>query len=457
MQVLNFQNTDGSMKRWLFKLALVLALATVFPAYFSSSTFAQGFGTRRTKVILYPKQAPRVFPTATNFAVKISTTTSIRTDHLRQIKESLEQSLPSFDRRFKLVAARPETIISCTISELTAFSQYETHYRAVQGTIGTHREVDAAGNSTTVPDTGTVLEPFTLTVLEGHLTAKYETKDAATGKILDADTLTVDFRDGYVLQAPSTNTLYQALIKNLVMLITSRFVIDFQNVAVSLPRGKLQQASELLQNGKWNSALEALEATPAFKKADDEAYRLYALGVAYEGLAYETPFLRPTKDYLEQAAIYYAQAKQKNSGEIEFQSSTTRVQDLLASYQKIESNVQAYETGERKKSVETALVSDIQKRYGSNEFVNNNTVISWVKSGAEEREIAKRLRNFKSRYFDLTPSGMSALNNSGVGAVVIDAMREAMRGKPYDGKTRRKWTELNDGNLLGFYPHLLIW
>jgi hypothetical protein len=442
------------MKRWLLNFALV---STVALSVASASVFAQGFGTRRTKMILYPKQAPRVFPVATNFAVKVSTSTLMRSDHLRQIKEGIEKSLPSFDRRFKLVASRPETIISCTITELTAFSQYETHYRAVQGTVGTHREVDAAGNSTTVPDTGTVLEPFTLTVLEGHLTATYETRDTATGIILDADKLTVDFRDGFDLRAPSANTLYQAMIKNLVMLVTSRFVIDFQSVAVSLPKGNLRPASELLQNGKWNSALAVLQTVPTFKNSDDEAYRLYALGLAYEGLAYETPYLRPTKDYLEQAANYYAQAKQKNSGEIEFQSSTTRVQDLLASYQKIEPAVQAFETGERKKSVETALVSDIQKRFGSDEFVNNNTVITWVKSGAEEREIARRLLGFKSRYFDLSPSGMSALNSSGVGAVVIDAMREAMRGKPYDGKSRRKWTELNDGNLLGFYPHLMAW
>lgn len=456
MQVLAFQRTGCSMKNLLLILALVLAFVVALPIQ-SAPAFAQGFGARRAKMILYPKQAPRVFPLGTNFSVKVSTNALIRYDYLRQIKEGLEKSLPSFDRRFKLVASRPETIISCAISELTAFSQYETHYRAVQGTIGTHREVDAAGNSTTVPDTGTVLEPFTLTVLEGHLTATYETKDATTGRILDADTLTVDFRDGYDAKAPATTTLYQALIKNFVMLVTSRFVIDFQTVAVSLPKGKLKHASELLQNGMWNSALEDLQATPALKKAEDEAYRLYALGLAYEGLAYETPFLRPTRDYLEQAGSYYGLAKQKNPGEIDFQSSVSRVQDLLASYRKIESNVLAFETGERKKSVETLLVSDIQKRFGSDEFVNNNTVISWVKSGVEEREIAKRLLGFKSRYFDLSPSGMSALNNSGVGAVVIDAMREAMRGKPYEGRTRRKWTELNDGNLLGFYPHLLIW
>jgi hypothetical protein len=444
------------MKRKLLNVALILAFVAALPVY-HPSTFAQGFGARRARMILYPKHAPRVFPLATNFAVKISTSALIRPDQLRQIKEGIEKSLPSYDRRFKLVTGKPETLISCTISELTAFAQYETHYRAVEGTIGTHREIDAAGNSTTVADRGMVLEPFTLTVLEGHLTGSYETRDMGTGKVLDADTLTVDFRDGYDGKAPATGTLYQAMIKNFVMLVTSRFVIDFQSVSVSLPRGKLKRASDLLQNGKWNSALEALQQLASFNKNDEEAYRLYALGLAYEGLAYETPFLQPTEDYIEQAGIYFALAKQHYGGEAEFQTSATRVQELLASYQKIQSNVQAYETGERKKSIETSLILDIQKRFGSDEFVNNNTVITWVKSGADESEVARRLLNFKSRYFDLTPNGISMLNRSGVSAVVIDAMREAMRGKPYEGKTQRKWTELNDGNLLGFYPHLLVW
>ncbi|MEW6127859.1 MAG: hypothetical protein AB1757_12545 [Acidobacteriota bacterium] len=445
------------MNKLSINLVFVLTVLVASTVLLPSQTLAQGLGSRKNRMVLYPKQAPRVFPVGANFAVKVSTTALIRSDHLRQIKDGIEKSLANYDRRFKLAAYRPETIISCTITELTAFSQYETRSRAVQGTVGTSREVDAAGNSVEVAIPGIVYEPFTLTILEGHLTANYETKDALTGKTLDADTLTVDFRDGFVERPPSTHTLYQAMIKNLTMLIASRFVIDFQAVTVALPRGKLRRVSDLLQNGLWNSALKELNALPPFKNSSDEAYRLYALGVAYEGLAYETPFLQPTRDYLELAAKVYRDARQKHSGEAELHTSLRRVEDLLAAYQKIDSNVRAYETGERRKKIESLLISDIQKRFGNNEFVNNNTIITWLRSGADESEVAKRLLNFKSRYFDLSPAGLATLSDAGVSATVIDAMREAMRGKPYEGKTRRKWTELNEENLLGFYPQLIAW
>src|ERR1044072_6663080 len=108
MQVLRFQKPDFPMKKWCINSALVLVFVTSLSAHYSSSALAQGFGTRRTKMILYPKQAPRVFPVATNFAVKISTSALLRSDHLRQIKEGLEKSLPNYDRRFKLVVTRPE-------------------------------------------------------------------------------------------------------------------------------------------------------------------------------------------------------------------------------------------------------------------------------------------------------------------------------------------------------------
>ena len=415
------------------------------------SVLAQGFGSRKLKMYLYPKQPPKVFPPNARFLVQMQPQAIVNQQNLRHMQEQLVKTLVSYNLRFNPVFAQPDIIITCVIPELNAFSTYETHY-----TLEPPGGGDLGGDVDVKSPIGSTLQPYTLTVLEGHLTVRYSAKEAATGKTLDSDTMILDFKQGYERNPPKINDLYDLLINNLAHLIAARFVPDFNSVEIVLPKEKLRHASEQLQRGYWNSAIDELNSLSPFQKFDEESYRLYALAVAYEGMAYETPYLNPTKEYLEKALAYYDDAKRNNSADMTFQNSAARVTFLLNEYRRIEPFIKAFEKGERQKDLEASLINKIQARYGKEGFINNNTIISMVRSGASEKEIIGRIDDVKSRYFDLSPGGMAALTKAGVKANLVDAMRESMRGIPYDGKNPRKWNKLPLDSILAVYPYLLI-
>jgi hypothetical protein len=431
-------------------LFLIMAFALIGATGFApSSAFAQGFGSRKMKMYLYPKQPPKVFPPNAKFLLQFHPQAIINPSTLRQMQERLIKTLIGYDLRFNPVFTKPDIVITCVIPELNAFSTYETHYTLEPAG-------DVGGDVDIKSPIGSTLQPYTLTILEGHLTVRYSAKEVATGKMLDADTLTLDFKQGYERNPPKINDLYDLLINNLAHMIAARFVPDFNSIEVVLPKDKLKRTSELLQKGYWNTAIEELQALGPFAKFDEESYRLYTLGVAFEGLAYETPYLNPTKEYLEKALAFYEDARRNNSAEIVYQNSATRVTYLLNEYRRIEPYIKAFEKSERQKDLEASLINKIQARYGKDGFINNNTIISMARSKVAEKEIVDRIDDVKSRYFDLSPGGMAVLAKAGVKANLIDAMRESMRGIPYDGKSPRKWNKLPLDSILAVYPYLLI-
>ncbi|MBI3651900.1 MAG: hypothetical protein HY231_12840 [Acidobacteria bacterium] len=424
-------------------------LAVCVLAFQASPTAAQSFGARKMKMYLYPKQPPKVFPPKARFLLQLQPQALINQRNLHQLQERLIKTLVGYDLRFNPVFTKPDIIITCVIPELNAFSTYETHY-----TLEPAGEM--SGDLDIKSPMGSTLQPYTLTILEGHLTVRYSAQEVATGKTLDADTLTLDFKQGYERNAPKIHDLYDLLIQKLAHLIAARFVPDFNSIEVVLPKERLKHASELLQKGCWNSAIEELTALAPMAKFADESYRLYALGIAHEGLAYETPYLNPTKEYLENALAYYDNAKRNNAAETVFLQAAARVTKLLDEYRRLEPFIKAFEKSERQKDLEASLINKIQTRCGKDGFINNNTIISMVRHGVAEKIIARHLAAVQSRYFDLSPSGMAALTKAGVKANLIDAMRESMRGLPYDGKRLRQWNQLPLDSILAVYPYLLI-
>jgi hypothetical protein len=420
----------------LLVLLLLACYATLFVS--PATTRAQGFGSRKMRLFLYPKQPPKVFPPSAKFIVQVHPQAIVSQETVRQMQERLVKTLAGYDLRFNQVSARPDIIISCVIPELNAFSTFETHYTLEQqGDLGADTDVKNPIGST--------LQPYNLTILEGHLTVVYSARETATGKTLDSDTLQLDFRQGYERNAPKINDLYDLLIDHLAHMVASRFVPDFHSVEVPLAKGRLKHASELLQRGYWNSAIHELNNLPPMARTEEEAFRLYTLGTAFEGLAYETPYLNPTREYLEKAHAYYEEARRHHAGEAVFQQSLSRVSSLLGDYRRIEVFTRAYEKYEHQKELENSLISRIQARYGKEGFINNNTIISMAKSALPEREILDNIERRKSRYYDLTPHGMKTLSSAGVNASLIDALRESMRGIPYDGKEPRKWEQTASG------------
>lgn len=450
MKVLASQLT-GDVSRNALRLAL---LALCFSIALAPDASAQGFS--RHKLNLFPKKPPIVFPAGTRFTVQVYQQGLFDQQQVEKIKDAVEADLPRYDWRLKASPSAPDTVLSFVVTELTAFATRDTYYTSEDGVVGTHKESDpSTGTTVTVPEYGTVSVARPLTILEGHLTVRYEARDAATARRLDGDTITIDFRQGFTNRPPTTGDIYNLMVTNLSHMVAARFVPDFHGVSAPLIDGRFKRVSFLLHHGMWNSALAEIAAVAELPNPEDEAYRLYAYGLTHEGLAYEAPYLVPTINYLKQAAAYYKLAQARKNSEAAFQDAEARVLDLLQAYKSVEDSVRAFEEGKRRKDAEAAILNRFQSQYKSNDFLDNTDVLGWAQSGVRDKEMVDRLRGEKSAYFDLTPESLTALQTAGVSPRVLDAMRESMRGRPYHELSRRKWLGRNQ-SLLSVYPHLMI-
>jgi hypothetical protein len=79
-------------------------------------------------------------------------------------------------------------------------------------------------------------------------------------------------------------------------------------IEVYLARGKLDDANKLADAGLWSRMLESLEQMPPLPNQEDDAYRLYNIGVAYEALGYQADDPSTAKKFFDQAAISYGKA-----------------------------------------------------------------------------------------------------------------------------------------------------
>ena len=86
---------------------------------------------------------------------------------------------------------------------------------------------------------------------------------------------------------PTPVELRDMLVKNVSYQIVSHLVNTSEQVPVSLAvGGGLDDADKLMDQKLWTRALEGLETMAPFGQPDQDAYRLYDLGVVNEALGY---------------------------------------------------------------------------------------------------------------------------------------------------------------------------
>jgi hypothetical protein len=457
-QVLTFKASYSQITNFTFRCSFPRILTLMLLAITASQAHAQGFGISKIRVQLSPKNPPAVYPVGTDFLVEISSRASINQNYLRRLQDGLEISLPRYDSRLNLVFDKPETVLSCVVLEMRASSRLAIANRTVYKKTGEHTVTDSTTGATqTIEDFAYVQESYDVTTLEGRASVRYEIIDIATGKVLEGNTVTADYRQSFELNPPHITVAYISLTDKIVQLIAARFIPTFNApIVVNAPKGKLERASALLENGLWNSALAEVNRVPQFKKPEEEAYRLYVFGLAYEGLAYETADLASSKSFLEKAANYYDNASRKNYDEPDIQHAAFRLSRLLQNYKRHETSILAYENRRRQKDLKALEASKIQRHFGTSNVITNDTIRDWAKAGTPEKTIAKRIENAPAKYFDLSASGLAELTGAGVSPSVIDAMRRTMIPNQYNRKPRYKWVGTTVGYALVYFPYWFI-
>jgi hypothetical protein len=141
----------------------------------------------------------------------------------------------------------------------------------------------------------------------------------------------------------SPEDVKQTLIHDVVEQIAAKLGNTTRSIEVQIATGDshLDRAAEFLEQALWTRALDELEKTPPFPKPEQEAYRQYDLGLAYEAISYSSSNPNEQKENIFKAAEYYDKAVEMNTKEKYFVETVARTRDALARYKELESQERA--------------------------------------------------------------------------------------------------------------------
>jgi Plant specific mitochondrial import receptor subunit TOM20 len=222
---------------------------------------------------------------------------------------------------------------------------------------------------------------------------------------------------------PTQEQLRQNLVHRIAAQIAARLVNTDEPVEVFLARGKLDEANKMAESNLWNRNLESLETITPLIPPQDDAYRLYNIGVAYEALAYQSEDRGQAKKFLEQAAIYYGKAIDAKPGEKYFREPQTRIETAVAYYKKLEN--QEVVTGNASSASREANSGAVKRGFAA--VLTNEKVIEMVKSGVDPDDVVVAIQQAPLVQFDTSPDGLIELARNGVKGKTLAAMRERER------------------------------
>jgi Plant specific mitochondrial import receptor subunit TOM20 len=435
----------------------------------SSTALAQGFGSSKKKITLHRKLPPIAHLDGTAINVQV-TGHNVQPDVATALRDMLEAELLKDDHRLRSDDKHPDSVVSCTITE----------YAPPQAQTSTQ--------STYVPGSKKPQQQ-SVTRYSGILKVAYQAKDAHSGRTLDSDNVTAKYDDEFnqygstsggvtgtlshtwdklkhgKLEAdkpPTAGELRDVLMSDVVSQIASRLVNTEEPVEVLLARGKLDDANKLAESELWTRNLEALETMTPFPSKEDDAYRLYNIGVAYEALAYASEDPKAARKYLDEAAINYGKAIDDKPAEKYFMQPQNRIDTAIAHYKTLSSQpktVAAADTGTKSSSsddttksgtgsstasktkstptkstssgtgtttVAKSMVAAPPKK-PSGPPLTNDQVIQMVKAGVDEDNIIDTIRSAGAVNFDLSVDGQVKLAQNGVKGKVLTAMKTKAR------------------------------
>jgi hypothetical protein len=181
------------------------------------------------------------------------------------------------------------------------------------------------------------------------------------------------------------NEARDALVDGIVSQMAQRAAPFEETLTVPVPEGKLEPISALAVSQRWAKLLEDAQKADPFPKPDDDAYRLYLIGLANEALAYqdtkdaadlekargsditsdkakqsiaqEESDFNEAQSYLDKAAKAYKDALQAKPGEKEFREPDARMEEAVKLYSTINRHKEEYRQAVLKKQQERGQVS----------------------------------------------------------------------------------------------------
>jgi tetratricopeptide (TPR) repeat protein len=438
---------------------------------------AQNFGMMglKTRVSLQRRLPAMVQLPGKTIRVRVTSahqnTDVITTD----LQSQLTTELLKNDRTLQEDENNPAVTISCQI----------TSYAHPQPIV-TQRNVPTTGA------TGkTTTQPANFTRITGSLNVAFQVK-TSNGRVVASDNVSVNYdqefnaagdntshgilgtmgsslhrlkgskgTDAQASGAPTEPELRTQLLTMAVHKMAAQIVNTDETIEVFLAKksGPIDEGDKQAEAGLWQRALETFETAKPMSKKEDDAYRLYNIGVANEALGYAAEDPKSAMKFLDEAAINYGKAVDDKPSEKYFLEPQKRIETAIAHYRKLEearnapppeappppapvvaSAPTAKHTSTRSKSTppkstppQSTTPSSATSADGSLTATSHGTVgahaltdgqvIAMVKNGIDDDTIAQTVRNAKAVNFDLSSAGQQRLTAGGVSPAVVSAMK----------------------------------
>jgi hypothetical protein len=227
---------------------------------------------------------------------------------------------------------------------------------------------------------------------------------------------------------PTPIELHDRLIKDAAMQIASHLVNTTEQVSVNLARGgSLDEPDKLMENKLYSRALETLNIATPFSTPEDDAYRLYDIGVANEALAYSTEDFNQARTFLQQAAINYGKAIDAKPTEKNFLEPQNRIDTALAHYKVLSDDSKSSHVETGAAAPATPSVSHAAAD-PTRDALTNDQVIEMVAAHMDEGNIIDNVQHAPDVNFDLSVQGQVYLSQHGVNGRILTAMKTRSRG-----------------------------
>ena len=403
------------MKRSAFgQFLLLLAAAMLVMAPPASA--GEGFGMMKKTAKLTRVHPPQVFITGTRIAIRASSPGGKYAMAAQRLQSQLESELLGANTRLKLDASSPDATIDVTILQ----NDYGDEWVQREGT----RQVKTGAKDSKGKDIYRE-ERFTyrVKIVKHTFGTSFKVHDTRADRSLAADTTNRPFNKEFVEGngAPDASSLESDAVRAVVNELTHRLAPTREVIGVLLPKGSMEKIIGLADAGLWSKYLDSLQKMPPLAKPADEAYRQYALGVAYEALGYGADDTDTTLKYLEQASVHYNNAVDTHPKESYFtkpydaiftsksaEAPLSRVQSALVQYQRMKEFTDAIAA--RSGGAVTGAKGDLGTGAAVDEdTVTNASVAEMLRAGLSEDVIFTAIDGAKKTSFDVTPKGLIQL------------------------------------------------
>lgn len=425
-------------------IVFLSSVAMLLPATgLLGQNFGSAFGHKR--IVLERKLPPTGHIDGTGIKVVVNAV-GVQGDVAATLKSELEDILLRNDQRLHSEDVHPDTTITCTV---TSYAQ-PVPVKTAQQTVSLNKKpaqpqyVERVTGTLTVgfkaaSRTGNSLAADNVKATydrEFNVTQNTGTSPGLAGSIFHsmgsaAGKVTKGGSNEQEDTPPTPIELHDRLIKDAAMQIASHLVNTTEQVTVNLARGaSLDEPDKLMESKLYSRALESLMIATPFPNPDEDAYRLYDIGVANEALAYSSEDVNKARTFLQQAAINYGKAIDAKPTEKNFLEPQNRIDTALAHYKALSENSKPsrVETAETHAPPAPSPSASNPQADPPGDTMTNDQIIEMVAAHMDEGNIIDNIQHAPQVNFDLSVQGQVYLSQHGVNGHVLTAMKSRARG-----------------------------